>query len=85
MEATTFTNKINILSDLWISYRDESEFTDFIEYNDLGLPLAYLIGAGIVKTTDMADNLINETFDLLLAGLGIEDEGFESLEDIWTA
>jgi hypothetical protein len=84
MEATTFTNKINILSDLWISYRDESEFTDFIEYNDLGLPLAYLIGAGIVKTTDMADNLINETFDLLLAGLGIEDEGFESLEDIWT-
>lgn len=85
MEHTTFTNKIDILSELWISYRDQEEFADFVEYNDLGLPLAYLIGADVVKTTEMADRLINETFDLLLAGLGIEDEGFETLDDIWTA
>lgn len=82
---TTFNNKIDILSDLWISYRDQEEFADFLEYNDLGLPLAYMLGAGIVKSTEMADNLVNETFALLLAGLGIEDEGFETLDDIWVA
>lgn len=82
MEQTTLENKINILSELWMNYRDESEFQDFIEYNDIGLPLSYAISSGIVKTTDRANSFINETFDLLLAGLGVEDQGFESLDEI---
>ena len=82
MEQTTYENKLNILSELWMNYRDEPEFVDFIEYNDLGLPMAYCLQAGIVKTTDMADKFINETFELLLAGLGAEDQGFESLDEI---
>ena len=85
MEQTTFSNKVDILSELWLNYRDQAEFQDFLEYNDLGLPLAYLIGADVVKSTDMSNRLIEETFALLLAGLGIEDEGFETLDDIWTA
>lgn len=82
MEQTTYENKLSILSEVWMNYRDEPEFVDFIEYNDLGLPMAYCISAGIVKTTDMADKFINETFDLLLAGLGVEDQGFETLDEI---
>lgn len=85
MEPTTFSNKVNILSELWLNYRDQEEFQDFLEYNDLGLPLAYLIGADVVKSTDMSNRLVEETFALLLAGLGIEDEGFETLDDIWVA
>jgi hypothetical protein len=27
-----------ILADLWINYKYDDEFEDFIEYNDLGLP-----------------------------------------------
>jgi hypothetical protein len=79
---TTFDNKVAILSQLWLDYRDDEEFTDFIEYNDLGLPLAYAISTNIVKSTPTAEKFINETFDLLLAGLDVEDTGFETLEDV---
>jgi hypothetical protein len=80
--TTTFENKTTILADLWLNYRYDTEFVDFIEYNDLGLPLAYAINEGIVDTTELATNFVNETFDLLLAGMGIEDTGFESLDDV---
>jgi hypothetical protein len=82
MDSTPLENKTAILSELWLNYRDEAEFQDFIEYNDLGLPLAYAINAHIVEATEIADKFISETFDLLLAGLGMEDEGFETLDDI---
>ena len=79
---TTFDNKAYILADLWMNYRDDEEFADFIEYNDLGLPLAYAIANKIVDNTPSSEKFIVETFDLLLAGLSLEDTGFESLEDI---
>jgi hypothetical protein len=79
---TTFDNKVAILAELWLDYRDDEEFTDFIEYNDLGLPLAYAISTNIVKSTPTAEKFINETFDLLLAGLEVEDTGFEDLAEV---
>ena len=80
---TSFDNKCEILADIFINYRDDEEFTDFREYNDLGLPLAYAIANGIVSKTSKAETFIGETFALLLAGLGIdEDTGFESIEDL---
>lgn len=82
--TTSFDNKVIILADLWLNYRSDSEFEDFIQYNDLGLPLAYAISEGIVKPTELATNFINETFDLLLAGLDVEDTGFDILDDIFS-
>ena len=80
--TTSFESKAIILSDLWLNYRNDEEFQDFITYNDLGLPLAYAISEGIIKSTELAENFVNEAFDLLLSGVGIEDTGFESLPDI---
>ena len=65
-----------------MEYRGDTEFQDFVEYNDLGLPLAYAISEGIVEKTDIASNFINEAFEILLSALGVEDTGFESLEDL---
>lgn len=79
---TTFENKCVILADLWLNFRDDEQFQDFITYNDMGLPLAYALSEGIVKGTDTSNKFIDETFDLLLAGLGIEDTGFEDLTDL---
>lgn len=79
---TTQSNKAFILADLWMNYRQDEEFVDFVEYNDIGLPLAYMVANNIVQTNPMADKFIEETFDLLLSGLGIEDEGFESLDEM---
>jgi hypothetical protein len=82
-DPTSFQDKASILADLWLNYRQDVEFADFIEYNDIGLPLAYAIANEIVKTTDIATRFIEETFDLLLDGLDLDDDtGFENLDDL---
>jgi hypothetical protein len=82
MSTTTYENKCAILADVWLNYRNDTQFEDFIEYNDMGLPLAYAVAEGIVKSTELAEVFVQETFSLLIAGLAIEDTGFESLDDI---
>lgn len=80
--STNIETKCEILADLWVDYRGEETFEDFIEYNDLALPLAFAVANSIVNITPKAEMFISESFELLLAALGIEDEGFESLEDM---
>lgn len=82
--TTTIENKTAILADLFLNYRGDEEFTDFIEYNDIGLPVAYAIDNGIVKGTSLSEQFINETFELFVAALGIEDSGFETLDEMFT-
>jgi hypothetical protein len=79
---TTKSNKAHILAELWLNYRDDEEFLDFVEYNDLGLPLAYMVSNSIVDTNPRAEQFIEETFDLLLSGMGIEDQDYETLDEI---
>jgi hypothetical protein len=80
--VTPFSKRCEILGDLWLQYRDDEGFQDFVEYNDLGLPLAYALREEIVHLAPVAENLVNETFDLLISSIGIEDSGFESLDEI---
>ena len=82
MNSTNYTDKCAILAEVWLNYRSDEQFHDFIEYNDLGLPLAYAIDSDIVKSTEMAQRFIEETFDLLLASLKVEDTGFENLDSL---
>ena len=80
--TTDFSNKISILAELWMNYRDDDHLDDFIEYNDLGLPMAYLLMNEIVLPSNQSEMYINETFDLLLAALSVKDTGFESLDEL---
>ena len=80
--TTNFISKCNILSDLWMDYRADDQFADFVQYNDLGLPLAYAISEGIVEKTEASSTFINEAFDILLAALSLEDTGFETLVEM---
>lgn len=80
---TDFSNKVKILADLWINYRDDENFEDFCDYNDLGLPLAYLIDNGLATSSELGNKYINETFDLFLTVVGVaEDTGFEGLDEL---
>jgi hypothetical protein len=82
-KSTPIEVRCDILSELWIEYRDQEDFDDFIDYNDLGLPLSFALAEGIVKPTDKSTTIVNETFDLFLATLGIEeDAGYDSLDDL---
>jgi len=80
--ANNFNNKITILSELWMNYRDDKELKDFIDYNDLGLPLAYFLMNEIVLPTEQSQVYINETYDLLIAALTVEDKEWESLDEL---
>ena len=81
-EGNIFQNKITILSELWMNYRDDQELEDFINYNDLGLPLAYFLMNEIVLPTEQSEVYINETYDLLIASLTVEDKQWESLDEL---
>jgi hypothetical protein len=82
---TTIDNQVSILAILWIDFRDEPEYEDFITYCDLALPMAYAIQNGLVKITDKVKPFIEEAFTLLIAGMGIEDTGFEIIDDLLDA
>ena len=81
-QGNTFDNKISILAELWMNYRDDEELQDFVEYNDLGLPLAYFLMNEIVLPTSQSELYINETYDLLIASLTVEDRQWESLDEL---
>lgn len=82
--ANDFSNKISILSELWMNYRDDEDLQDFIEYNDLGLPMAYLLMNELVLPTDKSELYINETYDLLVGALGVPDKNWDSLDEMLT-
>lgn len=57
---------------------------DFFEYNDLGLPLAFMIEQKIVESTPVAQVYIEETFELLVESLGLDsEEEYESIEEMF--
>jgi hypothetical protein len=78
-----FNGKCNVLAELWLDYRDDEEFKDFIEYNDIGLPLSYLIYSEIAKPTGVAEQYINETYELLTQALGVSDTAlYDTLDEM---
>jgi hypothetical protein len=81
--VTDFENQASILAKLYMNYKDDVQFEDFVEYNDVGLPLAYLMSEGLSIPTDDGVRYIQETWELFLGGLDIEDTGFETLEDVF--
>lgn len=69
-----FANKAGILGQFWIEFRDDEDMKNFVEFNDVGLPLGYFIAEGLVKETPMAETFVEETFTLLLAALEVAEE-----------
>jgi hypothetical protein len=81
--VTPFSNRVAILADLWIGHRFEEEFEDFVSYNDIGLPLAYAMDNKIIDDKQtQAIAFINETWDIFVDSLGLEDTGFDNLDEM---
>ena len=79
---TDFSSICDILGSLYSNYREDKNFKDFIEFNDLGLPLAYLTSENLCEVSDDGARYITETWQLFLAGLNMSDDGFEDLEQL---
>jgi len=92
MAETSFENKVGILSYLWMNYRENEDWKDFIEYNDLGLPLAYMLDNQVVELTAVDEDdeedssngafFIENTWQMFLSKVGLEDTGFDDIEEI---
>jgi hypothetical protein len=68
-------------------YKLDKKFGDFLQFNDLGLSIAYAINQKIVNSSPNAEKYVNETFYLLCTALGGIDpeEDYASLEDMFSA
>jgi len=81
--GTPFEVRCDILSDMWVNHKSEEGLEDFINYNDIGLPLAFATSEGMCTITDKGKTFINETWGILLTTLEIdEDAGYESFDDL---
>jgi len=72
---TTFYNKTSILAEFWLNYRYDQDFKDLFDYCDISLPLSWGFANYIVnpeEPTDLAVNLINEAWDLVLEALDVD-------------
>ena len=85
IKVTDYSDKVDILGELYANYRDDDNFKDFIEFNDLGLPLAYLSREGLCEVSDDGQRYILETWELFIKSLGLNDIGFNDLDEVLQA
>ena len=82
---TGFSYKLTILSEFHANYSQDPEFDEFVEFNDLGLPLAYLTTEGLCELSGNGERYIEETWTHLLETLGIKDTDFKKLDEMFQA
>jgi len=80
---TDFSKKCEILGMFYFRFRDTQDLSEFIEFNDVGLPLAYLTAEGLCEISDDGKKYVAETWELFLASFGVQDTGFDNLDDIF--
>ncbi len=78
-----FDKRLTILSDVYLHYREDDEFKEFADYNDLGLPLAHVCASGLAQIKPEGVIYIEETYDLLVDAMGLDpDVVYDSIEDM---
>jgi hypothetical protein len=75
-------DKCGILGQFWFEFRDDEELSSFIDYNDVGLPLAWFIATGVVEPLPTAEDFINETYNLFLAALDVTEEEIGEIDNL---
>ena len=80
---TPFDTQCEILSDLWLNYRDEDSVVPLFEYFDMGFPLAYAHNQGIVKLEPVGKSMVEKAWEGMLEAFGHEqDTGFADLGEV---
>ena len=75
--------KIGVLADLYLNYRDEDQFKEFADYNDIGLPIAHLVHTGLCNMNKEAEVYVEETYDLLVSAMGVDPEqDYQTIDDM---
>jgi hypothetical protein len=76
-------DKTGLLGQLWIDYREDENFSVFMEYNDIGLPLSYVVAEGLVPAlTPLGEDYVNETLEMFFKLLEITEDEVDMLPKI---
>jgi len=77
-------DKTGVLGELWLEFKEDENFREFIKYNDIGLPLAYYVAEGLTQgLTPLGEQYIVETFDMLMQLLTLTEEEIDrELDDL---
>lgn len=76
-----FSNKVDILGDVWMFYREDIKgneaWEEFFSYNDIALPLAYMIKNEYATINEDSDAVgyIEETWDMFCDYISIDPNG----------
>ena len=82
---TDFTKVCEILGTLYANYKEDDDLKDFIDFNDLGLPLAYFVSESLAEVSDDGARYITETWQLFLASMDLEDDDWNSLDEMFAS
>lgn len=78
MYKTGFSEKCSIMGALWVNYRqdlqDNDGWREFLDYADIGLPLAYILSTDVAKPNKESVRYINETWEVFCQLLDIDPE-----------
>jgi hypothetical protein len=78
-----YADKTGILGQLWIDFRNDEDFSVFMEYNDIGLPLSYVVAEGLVPSlTPLGEDYVDETIEMLFKLLQISEHEVDLLPKI---
>jgi len=77
-----FADRCGILGQFWYDFKDDPTVKPFMEYNDVGLPLAWFIATGVVTPLPMAEEYINETFAMFLSAMEVEEEDVVDVDNL---
>ena len=75
-----FPDKAAVIGQLWIEFRNDEEFSAFMEYNDLGCPMAYMVSKDLIKElTPIGEELIEQTFKMFLDLINVTEEEIDAV------
>jgi len=78
-----FADKTGILGQLWIDFRDDDNFSAFMDYNDIGVPMAYYLAEGLINgLTPLGEQYVEESLDMMFKLLEITEAEVDGLEEI---
>ncbi len=80
--TTDFSKVCDILGMFYFRFRDTDDLSQFLEFNDVGLPLSYLVSEGLCEISEDGKKYVAETWELFLTSLGIEDTGYTELQEV---
>ena len=74
-----FADKTGVIGQLWIEFRNDEDFSAFMDYNDLGCPMAYMVAEGLIKDlTPIGEEMITETFKMFIDLINVTEEEIDT-------